>query len=345
MKARNAARVVVLSLAALASQAAPMRQARAQATAQDKAQANALFERALAEYKAQHYKESLPLFEASQAADPGVGTLLYIGECHRQLGRAASAWGAFKEAQLLARKLSDRREKVAAEKAADLEKKVSYVTIEVPADRRVDGLEVRLDGKPFPSALWGTSVPLDPGPHRLDLSAPGHAALGVELQIAPDGARVVERVPALKVADRADPGPARAPGAPGEASRAAPPEQAPGGSTREHPGGEVARPSGLRTVGYVLGGAGVLVGGVGGVLMLLARGDGATAVDRLDRGAYDDAKGKFTIGTIGAGLGAALAITGVALVVSSPSSPSAARVTIEPRVASGAGGVWLRGAF
>src|SRR5215468_4701581 len=70
----------------------------ADASAEDRAQSEALFESAQALYKAGRYADALPKLVESNRLDPAAGTMLYIGECYAQLGKTASAWSAFQDA-------------------------------------------------------------------------------------------------------------------------------------------------------------------------------------------------------------------------------------------------------
>src|SRR6186713_2555584 len=72
--------------------------ASAQADAQQKAAAEALFDEAYQLLAQGQYESACRRFEQSQEIDPGVGTLLYLGDCFERSGKTASAWATFREA-------------------------------------------------------------------------------------------------------------------------------------------------------------------------------------------------------------------------------------------------------
>src|SRR4030095_15910449 len=101
----------------------------ADASASDKASAEALFDEALRAMKEGKYAEACPKLENSQRIDPGVGTLLYLGECYEKIGRTASAWATFREAASQAEAGGQtKRAKAARERIAKLDSKLSYLT-------------------------------------------------------------------------------------------------------------------------------------------------------------------------------------------------------------------------
>jgi hypothetical protein len=328
---------LVLSLSLAASAARPA-QAQ-QATMQEKSESHALFERAMVEYKASRFKEALPLFQGSNQLDAGVGTLMYMGECFAQLGQSASAWGAFKEAATLAVKLGDKREQVALERAAAVEKTLSQMTIEVPPEARVEGLEIRRDGKVVPSALWGTSMPIDPGEHTVEASAPGRKAASLKQNVGVGGAKVVFAVKPLV----AEPGAGKA-----EPTKR-PLDTGRSGSTRDREQrepGPAREASPWRTVGFVAGGVGIAAGVVGTIVGVGAASKGGQAQTDRDLDAYNSAKGTYTAGMVTLGVGGALLVGGIVLVVMNPSaSEPTAGVRVVPQVGSSSGGVVLSGSW
>src|SRR5688572_25328859 len=73
--------------------------------ADNRARAQQLFDAALAAAEAGDFAVACPKFLASQEADPKTSTLLNLANCYEKNGQTASAWGAFREAEVLARKI------------------------------------------------------------------------------------------------------------------------------------------------------------------------------------------------------------------------------------------------
>src|SRR5258706_9611233 len=66
-------------------------------------QAQSLFDEGRALIKAGKVAEACTAFEGSQKLDPAVTTLLNLAECREQNRQLATAWGAFLDANRLAR--------------------------------------------------------------------------------------------------------------------------------------------------------------------------------------------------------------------------------------------------
>ncbi|HWP05404.1 MAG TPA: hypothetical protein VNN72_06665, partial [Polyangiaceae bacterium] len=161
--------------------------AAAEASASDKASAEALFDEALRAMKEGRYAEACPKLENSQRIDPGVGTLLYLGECYEKLGRTASAWATFREAASEADAGGQtKRAKAARDRYAKLEPQLAYLTIEVAeTTRALPGLRIRRDGADTGLGIIGSAVPADPGPSKIDVTAPDHESFSVTVRVQP----------------------------------------------------------------------------------------------------------------------------------------------------------------
>lgn len=295
-------------------------EARAQ-SATDSATAESLFNEALALLENEQPAEACPKLEASQRLDPGVGTLLYLADCYQQVGRTASAWATFREAAYMAKDRKDEREPVAVESAKALEPSLSYLTLEVtpPASGT---LEIKRDGKLIPDAVWNTAIPVDPGPHTVEVSAAGKKPWSTTVTIAAGPRHESVVVPALEDAPLPPPVPLSAPPAEKQAE--------PGLGTQQ-------------TVGWALLGVGSAGLITGGVLALLARGNDsdADAECRPDRRGLcnpagvelgQSAQTKATWSGISAGVGLAALGAGVTLLLTAEPSSSAETMAVRARL-------------
>lgn len=142
--------------------------------ADNRARAQELFDSALADAEAGNLAAACPKFLASQEADPKASTLLNLGSCYEKNGQTASAWGAFREAEGLARKIGRADwEQGARTRAEALEPRLVKLTVDVPAKSRVPGLTVTRDGAKLSAGEWGVAIPVDPGDHTVTVAAPG----------------------------------------------------------------------------------------------------------------------------------------------------------------------------
>jgi hypothetical protein len=144
-------------------------------SAGNKAAAEALFEEGKALMQSGEYARACEKFAASRNLDEGTGTLLYLADCYERVGRTASAWAMFREAASIAgAQGQESRQKLAAERAKNLEPGLVRLSVVVaPTNESLLGFEVRNDGIPIPAAQFGSAIPVDPGDHRIEASAPG----------------------------------------------------------------------------------------------------------------------------------------------------------------------------
>ena len=149
----------------------------ADATPADKAASDVFFKDAKKLVEEGRFNEACPKFEESQRLDPTPGTLLNLGDCYRSVSppRNASAWGAYRQAEVMSRQRGDAaRQEGAVLRAQAVEPLLSKVTIVVPPLARIPGLEVKWDGRAVGDGLFGTPFPVDSGDHTILASAPGH---------------------------------------------------------------------------------------------------------------------------------------------------------------------------
>ncbi|MBS2014015.1 MAG: hypothetical protein JST00_14085 [Deltaproteobacteria bacterium] len=141
----------------------------------NRARAQQLFDSALADAEAGNLASACPKFLASQEADPKTSTLLNLGACYEKNGQTASAWGAFREAETLARKIGRADWATNARSHAEaLEPRLVRLTIMVPEGNAVPGLVILRDGARLSNGEWGVPIPVDPGEHAIRATAEGY---------------------------------------------------------------------------------------------------------------------------------------------------------------------------
>lgn len=137
----------------------------------DVAGAETLFEQGRQLMAAGNLTEACPKFAESQRLAPAAGTALNLATCYDKQGKTASAWGMYREAISLSIAAAQPvREQFARDRAAELEPKLIKLVINPASD--TPGLEIRRDGTLMTRAQWGTPIPVDPGSHTLEASAP-----------------------------------------------------------------------------------------------------------------------------------------------------------------------------
>lgn len=288
------------------------------------------------------YDEACPKFLESYRLDRATGTLLNLAACHERQGKFASAWLEYSDGIVAARRDARAdRVKFAEEHLADLEPKLSRVTLVVPPEADVVGLEVSLDGAPIGVAARGVPTPVDPGTHVVEAKAPGKQTYSQTLTIGALADRQTISIPKLEDVPTsvAPPLPQVAPAATVPAPVAPPPS----------PDTGVERP--IPTTVYVFGATTLALGvaaGVTGVVYLNERASSKSAPVPSDaENHYDSAR---ALGIANAGLWAATAV-GAGLTAyfyfTRPQKPvtqgSAAHVA--PWILPGSVGVVTRGAF
>jgi hypothetical protein len=269
----------------------------------NRARAQQLFDSALADAEAGNLASACPKFLASQEADPKTSTLLNLASCYEKNGQTASAWGAFREAEGLARKVARADWESAARSHAEaLEPKLVRLTIQVPEQSRVPGLVVVRDGAKLGAGEWGVAIPVDPGEHVVSASALGRAPWETRTSVREASGTVA--IPMLE---------------------ALAPEMTPPPPPPDVQVGPTSWWTPMRTAGVVVGGAGVVGLVAGGILGLVAKSNYDTARAQCTGGARgcpagavsdsDSAYGMATGATVVFVVGAAAAVTGAALVL------------------------------
>lgn len=298
----------------------------------DDAAAQALHDRALIIMAQERYEAACPMLdEVARLLDDSLPARLAAAECHLRSGRLATALARYTalEAETAAKGPRARAAEAHA-RAEGLRASVAHLVLVVPKEvRALRGLAVRLGGAPVDPATFGEPIPLDRGLYRVEVSAPGRTPYAGSADIARDG----ETFPV----HLAMPHPLRPP------RDATAPEPAP------PPPEDVSARRDAAIPGGVLLGAGatsLLVGGVSGVLALLAARE-LKATCQADRcppsqqAAGDRARSLATLATAELVAGALASAAGITLLALRPTAPRAVDVTL--RAAPGA--LWLTGRF
>lgn len=314
----------------------------AQPSAQDSAVAQSLYDQARKLAAANQYSDACPKLEESQRLDPTPVTQFWLADCYEHVGRTASAWSSFLDLAAEARRnggpKAEEREKVAKDRANAIQPKLTQLVIDVPAAVRVTGLVVKRDGEAVHDGQWGSPVPVDPGNHTIEASAPGKQTWTKTQDVEGVGQTVTVHVDALADA------PVAPPPAAGATPSGAPatPEATPSSSP-------------LKTVGLIVGGVGIVGLGVGTAFGVIALSKNSAAnsghcggslggpnqCDATGVSDRSDAVSAGNVSTIGFVAGGVLLAGGAALWLLAPSSS----VQAAPAVGTNGGGLLVRGVF
>lgn len=313
-------RIQLVCMAAIAAMASP---ARAQEPSDQAAAADALFKEGLRLMKQGEYARACDAFAASHRFEPSVGALLNLGNCREALGQLATAYELFAQAAEDARWHDDgKRVRYARQRMQKLERRLPYMTVEVPDAARAPGLRIRRSGTDVPPSLWNQRIPVDPGSFTLRAEAPGMEPF--ETVVAVDEAGEISvRVPVLEPAPR-EPAPRESaplpePAVATDLELAAAPVTRAGRADRSPVRGRLA------VAGGALGAAGMIAGGVLGWRARDIYADARALCDndwvdsctdqarRDSQAGRDRARTLANLATISLSAGAALAVTGVVL--------------------------------
>jgi serine/threonine-protein kinase len=310
------------------------------------AMAEALYDTAIKLMEEGKNEEACPKLAQSQKLDPAVGTLLYLGVCYERMGKTASAWAAYRAAGEAGRKANQpERQKMAVERARNLEPQLSKLTIHAAPGDQTSGLQILLDGAPLGSAVLGVAMPVDPGTHTLEVSAPGKQPWTHPMQVPVGSPAITVTIPPLTLARRdhdavTASGAKRAQGVPPSA-----PDMEPGSNTQ-------------RTLGIVAAGLGVagLAVGTAYALKVQSSEEDAknhcsnypTGCDEIGLDKNAEARDASTWATVGFVAGGAALLGGALLYFTAPSDqpgPARASFHVQPGVAENEVGVLVYGAF
>jgi hypothetical protein len=174
-----------------AQSAAPAPAAASPGAPPDEAAIKGKFAAALRLHKAGKFDEALPLFRELVQATQSPNARLYVGLCLQQLGKNSEA---YKEMAQTVKDASrdpkyDQTREAAQSELAVLNVKVGKLVVTLP--ETPSGLVVTLDGAPIAERDLGASLVLDPGGHRVEATATGHAPVTREVTVEGGETRTV----------------------------------------------------------------------------------------------------------------------------------------------------------
>jgi hypothetical protein len=303
--------------------------------------ADALFKEAKALRDKGETEAACNRFSESYRLQPGVGAGLYLGDCYERLGRTASAWSAFREAERIAKERSDKRAAVAHKRAEALESHLPRLTITV--DPALPDPAIALDGVALASASLKEPIPADPGDHVITLEVVGHPQVIARAHVDPDKEPPVVHLelPPAPPAPSAPPPPPPAVSAPPKADAVVPQATAmvPAPPRRSQPGDAIVSRRWL-TLGLLgVGAAGIGTGAAFLALKNQSMTTGApSGAPEVDERATATSIVAFSVG------GAAL-LGAVVVFLTTPHSSGASGLTVAPTMYAGGEGLSVAGSF
>lgn len=133
------------------------------AHAQPAVEAKARIKESKALLKQKKVAEACAKLAEAEALVPAASTTLLLADCREKEGKLATTHALLLKVGTPAAK----------RRAKKLEARLLHVTIAVPAERRVFGLELAVDGGVLAEDAWGTARPFDPGSYTVTAKAPG----------------------------------------------------------------------------------------------------------------------------------------------------------------------------
>jgi len=301
--------------------------------------ATALFDEARHLMAEHRYSDACPKLAESERLAPSGGTLLNLADCYEHTGQTASAWAAWKEVAARANAAGKSQiEKMALDRADALERKLDHLTIALTADSDVPGVEIKRDGLVVGQAEYGVAIPVDPGAHLVEVSAPKKKPWSAQVDVGaqePDAHITVTLVDDERIA----PTPVVA----------TPETVPPSAGEQTATGGNPQLVVGWLTVG--IGVAGVVVGSIFG-LNAASENRQATEPSNCPTSTQcithegvsltDQARSDATVSTIFFALGGAALAGGAVLILTAPAGK---RVQIAPAVGQAYAGALVTGTF
>lgn len=128
-------------------------------------------------FKAGEYAAACAQFETSQRLDPQLGTLFNLAQCHEQIGKIASAYGAYRD--IVTKDTNAERRSFANELAEKLAPRVTHVVVQIDGELP-PGLVVRIGDR---RVVANRPVPIDKGTYEIRVQAFATQTATVDVKI------------------------------------------------------------------------------------------------------------------------------------------------------------------
>ena len=193
MSSRHAARIaLIVTLVALAAGLSSARAVAAEPTAAEIAVARRLFHEATELKEQKKWREAADKLREAIRIKETPGLRFHLADTEEQLGHLVEAQVEYDRADELIRngaKAPD-VESLLGPARESLRERIPTVTVRVPAGVTDAALEV--DRAKVSAALIGQPIPLNPGAHSIQVTAPGRRPFALELALKEGDDRVVE---------------------------------------------------------------------------------------------------------------------------------------------------------
>jgi hypothetical protein len=139
--------------------------------------------------------EACAAFDASEATEHNVATVMNLADCREKNEQLASAWALYLRVDGETRSDPSLATlgQLARTRASAIEPHLSYLVINVPDENHVEGLIVSRDGVALDPGAWNHAIPLDGGDHVVAAKAPGHEPWATTIKLeARDDKQAVE---------------------------------------------------------------------------------------------------------------------------------------------------------
>lgn len=285
------------------------------------------FDRGVAAFEQRRFAEAAKEFRTAYELSPTYVVLYNIGQVSAALGQAVESVDAFQA--YLDQGGSTIPEERRAAVMLELEKQRALIgTIVVHA--KPDGAQVHIDGKFTSKAPIAKPIRLTAGKHSVVVMLEGYEAQARELSVTAGSESELEltlQSTKSTAPAGATPNPVVVVSGPGTQTSTpsstivnvqVPQQKSEPLSTHQ------------RTAGYVLGGLGLVVVGVGAYINVTAVADARDAKANYDSEAYSAAKTRTYWGWGAVGAGAVVATTGMVLLFTAPSSSDSSAIRVSP---------------